>query len=409
MEAELGVHHRAGPALGPHRLGHYVHSHRRHPDEHVLHLVAGQAVGRPDSQQRVDGTLVVAAAGVGLDAGGRHLQRPLPPALQEPVGAGPAAVGGQKAPLTGDSVFGAPIAVGGQQGGLHPAAGGQRRVQALGPGPVDQKLHAPRGHGPGDPHRRHQPVGAEAQDGAGRRRRAQCPDGAGGVEMAPVVGGRVGGPAGPAHHLVADGRAPHQLPLPRSGQRGRGHDRREDHHPGVAGGGVVDVVVLDGVTGHRVGHGGLNGRGRPAGADDGGGGRGRVPDPLHGATEADGRVGGGAVGGHPQMVEQQGSHRGQVAFAQVVVADLAHRLDQVSGQVHGPPSLTSPSVMSPRSPRCHHRRRHHVAAITSISMSIPSMAKLETSIMVDTGQRPSSKYSDRTSRTGHLWLSMSRR
>ena len=37
------------------------------------------------------------------------------------------------------------------------------------------------------------------------------------------------------------------------------------------------------------------------------------------------------------------------------------------------------------------------------------MAKFETSIMVDTGQRPSSKYSERTSRTGHLWLSMSRR
>ena len=141
-QAELGVDHRHRPPLGCRGLGHDVDRDRRQPDHDGLDIVGTHAVEGADGQQGVDGALVVAAAGVALDARVNHLQRTLAPALHQTVGHRGLAVGGQEAALATDAVDVPHVAVAGQQRGLHPVAGRERRMQALRPGAVGEELHA---------------------------------------------------------------------------------------------------------------------------------------------------------------------------------------------------------------------------------------------------------------------------
>ena len=158
--------------------------------------------------------------------------------------------------------------------------------------------------------------------------------GAGGMEVARVVGDGIGGPAGPAHHLEADHHGPHEVPFIAAGQSGGRHGRRVHHHAGMAGGRVVDVVVLDGMARHRVGHGRGHRRGAATSTDHRQRGAVIVGEAAHGTPEHHRGVGDRPGRGHADVIEQQASHRVDLRLLQRVELDARDGFCEFSGSAH---------------------------------------------------------------------------
>ena len=203
--------------------------------------------------------LLVAAAGMGFDAGAGY-QVFIAQVLKHQRGVGVARVGLQEPIAPFEDTGRAGIAGSGQQRRPRAAVGRPPGMQALGPGPLRQVLHAAGRLAARDAQGVDEVFALQPQQTPGHHRRAEGPAGAGGVEAAPVVLLRLQRSPQPDDDVVPGHHRGDEVLARNVGQVGHREGRGEGHHTGMQRRLVVHVVHLDAVEGDAVGHGSVLGQ-----------------------------------------------------------------------------------------------------------------------------------------------------